>query len=156
MQDILDDKEFQLWEKEGLLEYQEDRLLHTEDIEIEMQGYIFAMAETLVTHNKTLPKGLVDEPWFNLPSLNGEHGLADAAARRSAAEEPARRRLAAVEGDGDESSLRGRRRPQAQTGEPRLVAPSTIVGGGHQQQHHGGHHRRRPREEDHRRGLWSP
>ena len=38
MQDLLEEKEFQLWEKEGLLEYQEERLMNTEDLEMEMAG----------------------------------------------------------------------------------------------------------------------
>ena len=38
MQDLLEEKEFQLWEKEGLLEYQEERLMNTEDLEMERAG----------------------------------------------------------------------------------------------------------------------
>ena len=33
---VLEEKEFQLWEKEGLLEYQEERLLDSEDQEVQM------------------------------------------------------------------------------------------------------------------------
>ena len=34
----------QLWEKEGLLEYQEERLMNSEDLELEMANYINEMA----------------------------------------------------------------------------------------------------------------
>lgn len=79
MQDLLEEKEFQLWEKEGLLEYvfsllhtllrafcryQEERLMNTEDLEQEMTGYINKMAATLLARNQTLPAGLVEEPYF--------------------------------------------------------------------------------------------
>ena len=40
MQTLLEEKEFQLWEKEGLLEYQEERLMNSEDLELEMANYI--------------------------------------------------------------------------------------------------------------------
>ena len=33
-----------MWEKEGLLEYQEERLVNTEDLETEMAAYINEMA----------------------------------------------------------------------------------------------------------------
>ena len=64
MQDLLEEKEFQLWEKEGLLEYQEERLMNTEDLELEMTGYINAMAAALLVKNQTLPSGLTDQPYF--------------------------------------------------------------------------------------------
>ena len=64
-QDMLEDKEFQLWEKEGLLEYQEERLMNTEELELEMSNYIHAMAEALLAKNKTLPDGLKDKPYFD-------------------------------------------------------------------------------------------
>ncbi|KAJ8602256.1 hypothetical protein CTAYLR_003635 [Chrysophaeum taylorii] len=69
--DLLEEKEFQLWEKEGLLEYQEERLMNTEDLEREMTAYINTMAATLVSRNQTLPEGLIDQPYF------GRHPSAD-------------------------------------------------------------------------------
>lgn len=68
MQDLLEEKEFQLWEKEGLLEYQEERLMNTEDVEHEMASFINMMAADLIARNQTLPPGLVDEPYFRPPS----------------------------------------------------------------------------------------
>ncbi|KAJ1452837.1 hypothetical protein M885DRAFT_525772 [Pelagophyceae sp. CCMP2097] len=64
MQDLLEEKEFQLWEKEGLLEYQEERLMNTEDLENEMTAYINTMSATLLARNQTLPEGLADQPYF--------------------------------------------------------------------------------------------
>mmetsp|Transcript_4154 Transcript_4154/g.12714 ORF Transcript_4154/g.12714 Transcript_4154/m.12714 type:complete len:209 (+) Transcript_4154:38-664(+) len=61
---VLEEKEFQLWEKEGLLEYQEERLMNTEDLEHEMTAYINTMAATLLDRNHSLPDGLVDQPYF--------------------------------------------------------------------------------------------
>ena len=66
MQDLLEEKEFQLWEKEGLLEYQEERLMNTEDLELEMSGFINSMAKTLLLHNATLPEGLTDQPYYGV------------------------------------------------------------------------------------------
>ena len=40
MQDKLEERDFQLWEKEGLQQYQEERLVNTEDLETEMAGFI--------------------------------------------------------------------------------------------------------------------
>ena len=64
MQDLLEEKEFQLWEKEGLLEYQEERLVNTEDLETEMAAYINEMASQLLKRGKALPAGLADQPYF--------------------------------------------------------------------------------------------
>jgi len=64
MQDLLEEKEFQLWEKEGLLEYQEERLVNTEDLETEMAGFINSMASSLTAKGATLPAGLADQPYF--------------------------------------------------------------------------------------------
>merc|ERR1719198_2284078 len=64
MQDLLEEKEFQLWEKEGLLEYQEERLMNTEDLEMEMAGYINDMATSLQALNASLPDGLEQQPYF--------------------------------------------------------------------------------------------
>ena len=43
---VLEEKEFQLWEKEGLLEYQEERLLDSEDQEVQMALYINILARS--------------------------------------------------------------------------------------------------------------
>ncbi|KAH8079598.1 hypothetical protein JL720_9346 [Aureococcus anophagefferens] len=64
MQDLLEEKEFQLWEKEGLLEYQEERLMNTEDLELEMSGFINGMDAALLAKNATLPEGLTDQPYY--------------------------------------------------------------------------------------------
>jgi len=65
VQDMLEEKEFQLWEKEGLLEFQEERLMNTEDLEMEMTNYINAMAAALLAKNVTLPEGLLDQGFFD-------------------------------------------------------------------------------------------
>mmetsp|Transcript_26962 Transcript_26962/g.72391 ORF Transcript_26962/g.72391 Transcript_26962/m.72391 type:complete len:239 (-) Transcript_26962:1181-1897(-) len=64
MQTLLEEKEFQLWEKEGLLEYQEERLMNSEDLELEMANYINDMAQTLIKANMTLPTGLDEKPYY--------------------------------------------------------------------------------------------
>ena len=74
MQDLLEEKEFQLWEKEGLLEYQEERLMNTEDLELEMSGFINSMANTLLAKNATLPEGLADQPYFGSRHANTDDG----------------------------------------------------------------------------------
>ena len=68
MQDLLEEKEFQLWEKEGLLEYQEERLMNTEDLEKEMAAFINGMAADLVKAGRAdrLPTGLAQEPYYGL------------------------------------------------------------------------------------------
>ena len=50
--------------KEGLLEYQEERLVNTEDLETEMAAYINEMASQLLKRGKALPAGLADQPYF--------------------------------------------------------------------------------------------
>ena len=54
---VLEEKEFQLWEKEGLLEYQEERLLDSEDQEVQMALYINILARSVLALNLTLPEG---------------------------------------------------------------------------------------------------
>lgn len=71
MQDLLEEKEFQLWEKEGLLDYQEERLTNTEVLEQEMAGYINIMAKALLQRNQTLPDELVDQSYFAANKLSG-------------------------------------------------------------------------------------
>ena len=70
MQDLLEEKEFQLWEKEGLLEYQEERLVNTVDLETEM-------AATSTTASQppgrgALPAGLADRPILGGPQAEEE------------------------------------------------------------------------------------
>ena len=81
MQTLLEEKEFQLWEKEGLLEYQEERLMNSEDLELEMANYINEMAQTLLQKNATLPAGLEEKPYYGSQLANvdddpaaGEYG----------------------------------------------------------------------------------
>ena len=81
MQTLLEEKEFQLWEKEGLLEYQEERLMNSEDLELEMANYINEMAQTLRAKNATLPAGLEEKPYYGSQlanvdddPANGEYG----------------------------------------------------------------------------------
>jgi len=61
---VLEEKEFQLWEKEGLLEYQEERLLDSEDAEVQMATYVNLLAKAMLDNNLTLPEGLKDQPYF--------------------------------------------------------------------------------------------
>mmetsp|Transcript_11679 Transcript_11679/g.14092 ORF Transcript_11679/g.14092 Transcript_11679/m.14092 type:complete len:226 (+) Transcript_11679:70-747(+) len=81
MQTLLEEKEFQLWEKEGLLEYQEERLMNSEDLELEMANYINEMAQSLLQKNETLPPGLEEKPYYGSQlanvdddPANGEYG----------------------------------------------------------------------------------
>jgi len=81
MQTLLEEKEFQLWEKEGLLEYQEERLMNSEDLELEMANYINEMAQTLLAKNASLPAGLEEKPYYGSQlanvdddPANGEYG----------------------------------------------------------------------------------
>jgi hypothetical protein len=81
MQTLLEEKEFQLWEKEGLLEYQEERLMNSEDLELEMANYINEMAQTLRDKNASLPAGLEEKPYYGSQlanvdddPANGEYG----------------------------------------------------------------------------------
>merc|ERR1712196_525381 len=61
---VLEEKEFQLWEKEGLLEYQEERLLDSEDQEVQMALYINILARSVLALNLTLPEGLEEQPYY--------------------------------------------------------------------------------------------
>jgi len=61
---VLEEKEFQLWEKEGLLEYQEERLLDSEDTEVQMALYINMLARSILALNLTLPDGLEEQPYY--------------------------------------------------------------------------------------------
>lgn len=61
---VLEEKEFQLWEKEGLLEYQEERILDSEDQEVQMALYINLLAQQLLALNLTLPEGLEEQPYY--------------------------------------------------------------------------------------------
>lgn len=70
MQTLLEEKEFQLWEKEGLLEYQEERLMNSEDLELEMANYINEMAQMLLQKNETLPPGLEEKPYYGSQLAN--------------------------------------------------------------------------------------
>lgn len=82
MQTLLEEKEFQLWEKEGLLEYQEERLMNSEDLELEMANYINEMAQTLLGKELSLPAGLEEKPYYGSqltnvdddPAGGGEYG----------------------------------------------------------------------------------
>ena len=60
----------QLWEKEGLLEYQEERLMNSEDLELEMANYINEMAQMLLKANQTLPSGLEEKPYYGSQLTN--------------------------------------------------------------------------------------
>lgn len=68
MQVLLEEKEFQLWEKEGLLEYQEERLMNSEDLELEMASYINDLAQELLKRKQKLPEGLDTKPYFQVES----------------------------------------------------------------------------------------
>ena len=59
-------REFQdrLAEKEGLLEYQEERLLDSEDQEVQMALYINILARSVLALNLTLPEGLEEQPYY--------------------------------------------------------------------------------------------
>jgi hypothetical protein len=70
MQTLLEEKEFQLWEKEGLLEYQEERLMNSEDLELEMANYINEMAQSLLQKNASLPAGLEEKPYYGSQLAN--------------------------------------------------------------------------------------
>ena len=64
LQDRLEEKEFRLWETEVKLDYLEERLVNTEDVETEMAAYINKMASQLQKTGKALPAGLADQPYF--------------------------------------------------------------------------------------------
>ena len=67
---VLEEKEFQLWEKEGLLEYQEERLLDSEDQEVQMALYINMLARMMLDANITLPVGLEEQPYYGARSTD--------------------------------------------------------------------------------------
>ena len=71
LQDRLEEREFQLWTKEALQEYQEERLVTAEELETEMAAYINKMASQLKT-GKALPAGLADQPYFGGASKKEE------------------------------------------------------------------------------------
>jgi len=93
MQTLLEEKEFQLWEKEGLLEYQEERLMNSEDLELEMANYINEMAQMLLKANQTLPSGLEEKPYYGsqLTNVDDDPAQGEYAEEEEAPE--ARRRL---------------------------------------------------------------
>lgn len=57
---------FQLWEKEGLLDYQEESLIDSEDQEVQMTLYINQLAVQLRSLNLTLPPGLREQPYYSM------------------------------------------------------------------------------------------
>eukprot|EP00640_Fibrocapsa_japonica_P007558 CAMPEP_0113939152 /NCGR_PEP_ID=MMETSP1339-20121228/5523_1 /TAXON_ID=94617 /ORGANISM="Fibrocapsa japonica" /LENGTH=147 /DNA_ID=CAMNT_0000942575 /DNA_START=275 /DNA_END=718 /DNA_ORIENTATION=- /assembly_acc=CAM_ASM_000762 len=61
---LLMEKEYELYDKEALLEYQEEQLMDSEDFEDRMIGYINEMGPKLKSHNEALPEGLEDEVWY--------------------------------------------------------------------------------------------
>ena len=82
MQDLLEEKEFQLWEKEGLLEYQEERLLYSEDQEVQMALYINMLAQSMLALNLTLPEGLEEQPYYGQGRAHTDDAPNDDAIRR--------------------------------------------------------------------------
>ena len=72
LQDRLEDREFQLWTKEALQEYLEERLVTAEELETEMSAYINKMASQLLKTGKALPAGLADQPYFGGASKKEE------------------------------------------------------------------------------------
>ena len=72
LQDRLEEKEFRLWETEVKLDYLEERLVNTEDVETEMAAYINKMASQLQKTGKALPAGLADQPYFGGASKKEE------------------------------------------------------------------------------------
>ena len=72
VQDRVEEKEFRLWETEVLLDYLEEKLVNTEDIETEMAAYINKMASQLLKTGKALPAGLANQPYFGGASKKEE------------------------------------------------------------------------------------
>lgn len=107
MQTLLEEKEFQLWEKEGLLEYQEERLMNSEDLELEMANYINDMAQTLIKANMTLPTGLDEKPYYGsqLGSVDDDPAAGEYL-EEGGEEEVERRRLASQSRTGVTGGLR--------------------------------------------------
>ncbi|KAH8079599.1 hypothetical protein JL720_9347 [Aureococcus anophagefferens] len=78
---VLEEKEFQLWEKEGLLEYQEERL-DSEDQEVQMALYINMLAQSMLALNLTLPEGLEEQPYYGQERAHTDDAPNDDAIRR--------------------------------------------------------------------------
>lgn len=77
--DLLIEKEYELIDKEALLEYQEQQLMDSEELEDRMVGYINTMATKLVALKQPLPAGLEAEPFFYVdmaPAAEGPPGVA--------------------------------------------------------------------------------
>ena len=72
LQDRLEEREFQLWTKEALQEYLEERLVTAEELETEMSAYINKMASQLQKRGKPLPAGLADQPYFGAAKKSEE------------------------------------------------------------------------------------
>lgn len=108
MQTLLEEKEFQLWEKEGLLEYQEERLMNSEDLELEMANYINEMAQTLLGKELSLPAGLEEKPYYGSqltnvdddPAGGGEYGDRKLRGRRLLTRTPVEAKAALKEAEG--------------------------------------------------------
>jgi len=64
--DLLTEKEYELLDKEAMLEYQEQQLLDSEELEDRMVNYINQMAATLVKLKQPIPDGLENELFFSL------------------------------------------------------------------------------------------
>jgi len=134
MQTLLEEKEFQLWEKEGLLEYQEERLMNSEDLELEMANYINEMAQALVAKNSTLPAGLEEKPYYGsqLANADDDPGAGNEYGERRGKLRHRRRQLRAallapaLEGDG--AVEKGDTRKQLVSAGGRAVAREPLVG----------------------------
>jgi len=72
--DLLVEKEYELIDKEALLEYQEQQLLDSEELEDRMVSYINQMAEKLIKLKQPLPAGLESEPFFSVSVTVEEEG----------------------------------------------------------------------------------
>mmetsp|Transcript_34817 Transcript_34817/g.57356 ORF Transcript_34817/g.57356 Transcript_34817/m.57356 type:complete len:265 (+) Transcript_34817:131-925(+) len=79
--DLLIEKEYELIDKEALLEYQEQQLMDSEELEDRMVGYINTMATKLVALKQPLPAGLEAEPFFYVDMAPAAEGAPAAAAR---------------------------------------------------------------------------
>lgn len=65
------DKEFELYDKEALLEYQEEFILDSEDMEERMMKYINEMGKQLSKMGEGLPEGLEDEIFYGRTWFDG-------------------------------------------------------------------------------------
>mmetsp|Transcript_501 Transcript_501/g.736 ORF Transcript_501/g.736 Transcript_501/m.736 type:complete len:182 (-) Transcript_501:175-720(-) len=61
---LLMEKEYELYDKEALLEYQEEELMDSEDFEDQMISYINEMGKKMEDIGEQLPDGLEDEVWY--------------------------------------------------------------------------------------------